>query len=81
MVFLTSSMIYSVSAKDNISNAEELRALIKDLKELREKKIQTGLSSLDQHYLQMDGLGLMEINTLKPVFSGGMNGLYELLKQ
>ena len=40
-------------AADDIPDSEEIRALIKDIWELREKKIQQGLQTLDQHYLQV----------------------------
>lgn len=40
-------------ASDDIPQSEEIRTLIKDIWEVREKKIQSGLASLDQHYLQV----------------------------
>ncbi|KAI8911399.1 hypothetical protein PhCBS80983_g05706 [Powellomyces hirtus] len=62
-------------ASDDIPQAETVRTLLKDLREARQSKARKGLQGLDPHYLQVDNMGLMEINEIRPFFSKAFNEL------
>ncbi|KAJ3172765.1 DNA replication protein psf2 [Geranomyces variabilis] len=62
-------------ASDDIPQAETARTLLKDLREARQSKVRSGLKDLDPHYLQIDNLGVMEINEIRPFFSRAFNEL------
>ncbi|KAJ3287837.1 DNA replication protein psf2 [Borealophlyctis nickersoniae] len=65
-------------ASDDIPNAETVRTLLRDLREKRQAKARQGLETLDTQYLQMDGLGLMEINEIRPFFTKAFDALRKL---
>ncbi|KAI8805660.1 hypothetical protein BJ742DRAFT_819573 [Cladochytrium replicatum] len=66
------------SASDDVPQAEEIRRLIKDLRELRYNKARDGLQHLDGSYLQMDNLSLMEVNEIRPFFRTAFNKLRKI---
>ncbi|KAI7864850.1 Psf2-domain-containing protein [Spinellus fusiger] len=57
------------SAREDIPNAEQVRTLLKDLRETRQAKSRVGLSELDDTWLGMNSLSLMEINEIRPFFT------------
>lgn len=48
------------------SPANTLRALLQDIREVRQAKARTGLSQINESDLQMDDLSLLEINEMRP---------------
>ncbi|KAG0002768.1 DNA replication protein psf2 [Entomortierella chlamydospora] len=56
-------------ACDDIPSADAVRTLLKDLREARQSKARAGVDALGSSYLQMDGIGLMEINEIRPFFT------------
>ncbi|KAJ3130457.1 DNA replication protein psf2 [Nowakowskiella sp. JEL0407] len=64
---------------DDIPNAEEIRRLMKDLREIRSEKASQGLTELDGDYLRMDNLGLMEINEIRPFFRTAFNKIRKIV--
>ncbi|RKO86928.1 hypothetical protein BDK51DRAFT_22418, partial [Blyttiomyces helicus] len=65
-------------ATEDIPKAAEVRTLLKELKEFRQNKARKGLRNLDPYYLQMDNLGLMEINEIRPFFTRAFDELRKL---
>ncbi|KAJ3055397.1 DNA replication protein psf2 [Rhizophlyctis rosea] len=65
-------------ASDDIPRADLVRTLLRDLRERRQAKARQGLQTLDPHYLQMDNLGLMEMNEIRPFFTKSFNELRKL---
>ncbi|KAL1929577.1 hypothetical protein VTP01DRAFT_1715 [Rhizomucor pusillus] len=57
------------TAPDDIPDAEEIRRLLKDLRETRQSKARLGLSALDHKWLGVNNLSLMEINEIRPFFT------------
>ncbi|KAF9287898.1 DNA replication protein psf2 [Linnemannia elongata] len=57
------------NAMDDIPSAEATRTLLKDLREARQSKARQGVHALGESYLQMDNIGLMEINEIRPFFT------------
>ena len=51
--------------------------LLKDLRETRQSKARLGVRELGSTHLQMDNIGLMEINEIRPFFT---KAFYELSK-
>ncbi|KAJ3046010.1 DNA replication protein psf2 [Rhizophlyctis rosea] len=60
-------------ANDDIPRADTVRTLLRDLRERRQAKARQGLESLDPYYLQMDNLGLMEMNEIRPFITKAFN--------
>jgi hypothetical protein len=42
-----------------------VRRLLRDLREVRQAKVREGMIALNESYLQMDGLGGMEVNEIR----------------
>ena len=53
------------SASDDIVEPELTRRLVRDLREVRQAKERKGIQALGETHLQMDNLGLMEINEIR----------------
>ncbi|KAI5788302.1 hypothetical protein EDC01DRAFT_659500 [Geopyxis carbonaria] len=71
------------AAEDDIPDAslggeKDLRVLLRGLREVRQTKARQGLKSLESTYLQMNGLGAMEITELREFAAGVMDGLRRL---
>ncbi|KAH3681588.1 hypothetical protein WICPIJ_007462 [Wickerhamomyces pijperi] len=79
--WLELSKIYFTYASDEfrIDEIPKLKQLIAELKEVRAIKVQTGLKSIDEHYLQLDNLSRMEINEIRRFVTDVM-GKYIQLK-
>ncbi|CAO3611078.1 unnamed protein product [Cunninghamella echinulata] len=65
-------------ASDDIPNAEQVRKLLKDLRETRQSKARLGLEALDDRWLGMHNLSFMEINEIRPFFSRAFNEMRKL---
>jgi hypothetical protein len=55
-----------------------VRVLLRDLREVRQRKARDGLKQLEATYLQMNGLGLLEITELRGFAAGVVDGLRKL---
>ncbi|BFZ61010.1 DNA replication protein psf2 [Saitoella coloradoensis] len=60
-------------ASDDLQQPDRIRRLIQDLREARQGKAREGLAALNESSLQMDNLGLMEINEIRPFFAKAMD--------
>jgi len=54
-----------VSASDDIVEPELTRRLLRDLREVRQAKARKGIETIGETHLQMDNLGMMEINEIR----------------
>ncbi|KAF9182601.1 DNA replication protein psf2 [Haplosporangium sp. Z 767] len=66
------------NACDDIPSADAVRTLLKDLREARQSKARQGVAALGLTYLQMDNIGLMEINEIRPFFTKAFNEIQKL---
>ena len=56
---------HCVSAGDDIAEPELTRRLLRDLREVRQAKARKGIETIGDTHLQMDNLGMMEINEIR----------------
>ena len=56
---------HRVSASDDIVEPELTRRLLRDLREVRQAKARKGIETIGDTHLQMDNLGMMEINEIR----------------
>jgi GINS complex subunit 2 len=56
---------HCVSASDDIVEPELTRRLLRDLREVRQAKARKGIETIGDTHLQMDNLGMMEINEIR----------------
>jgi len=73
-----SKMILDKASDDMTEPPHQIRALIQDLREVRLIKARRGLKELNESYMQLDNLSLMEINELRPMVVGVMDQLRKL---
>ncbi|KAI0464575.1 hypothetical protein LJB42_002193 [Komagataella kurtzmanii] len=73
-----SKMILDKASDDMTEPPHQIRALIQDLREVRLIKARRGLKELNESYMQLDNLSLMEINELRPLVVGVMDQLRKL---
>ncbi|KAF8954684.1 DNA replication protein psf2 [Entomortierella lignicola] len=66
---METAQILLENACDDIPSADAVRTLLKDLREARQSKARAGVDALGLSHLQMDGIGLMEINEIRPFFT------------
>lgn len=76
----TSKILLDVCSDDFIDSPHELRSLIQDLREIRMLKTRQGFAMIDDEYLELTGLSLMEINEIRPFLLQTMNTLRDLRK-
>ncbi|TEB35723.1 Psf2-domain-containing protein [Coprinellus micaceus] len=67
-------------ASDDLENPDQLRSLLKDLREARQAKSREGLKHLDHSELGLTGLSSMEINEIRPFFVQSMNVLTKIAR-
>ncbi|TFK22322.1 DNA replication complex GINS protein PSF2 [Coprinopsis marcescibilis] len=67
-------------ASDDLENPDQIRSLLKDLREARQAKCRAGLGQIDHSELSLSNLGSMEINEIRPVFVQSMNILSKLAR-
>ena len=53
------------SASDDIVEPDLTRRLLRDLREVRQAKARKGIDTIGDTHLQMDNLGMMEINEIR----------------
>ncbi|KAI9247879.1 DNA replication complex GINS protein PSF2 [Sporodiniella umbellata] len=66
------------TAADDIPNVGQIRGLLKNLRETRQAKARLGLDYLDDKYLGMNNLSLMEVNEIRPFFTKAFEGMRRL---
>ncbi|GAA5805049.1 DNA replication complex GINS protein PSF2 [Helicostylum pulchrum] len=66
------------TAADDIPNAEMIRTILKDLRETRQAKSRMGVKILDDTWLGMNNLSIMEINEIRPFFSRAYHEMSKL---
>jgi len=81
--WLETAEILLAAAADDISDAgmggeRDLRVLLRGLREVRQTKAREGLKQLESTYLQMNGLGLLEITELRGFAAAVTDGLRRL---
>lgn len=62
-------------ASDDVPQADEVRAMLKDLREARQSKISEGLSMLNPYHLEMTNISYSELCELRPFFSTAFSNL------
>ncbi|QPG73353.1 hypothetical protein FOA43_000663 [Brettanomyces nanus] len=70
-----SKMVLDKSSDDFIDPPHEIRSILQDLREIRQLKARKGIKELNEVYLQLDGLSLVEINEIRPLIVESMNQL------
>jgi len=65
-------------ASDDLDNPDQLRSLLKALRETRQTKSREGLRQIDHNGLTLSNLSSMEINEIRPVFVQSMSMLMKL---
>ncbi|KAI9315048.1 DNA replication complex GINS protein PSF2 [Obelidium mucronatum] len=73
-LWLETANLLTKHAQDDITNYEQVRNFIKSIKECRGNKAIAGLKYItidlfSQGFLNLDNLGLMEVNEIKPFFA------------
>ena len=81
--WLETAEILLDAAADDIPDAglggeRDLRVLLRGLREVRQTKAREGLKQLESSYLQMNGLGLLEITELRGFAGSVVDGLRRL---
>ncbi|ODV84368.1 hypothetical protein CANARDRAFT_190901, partial [[Candida] arabinofermentans NRRL YB-2248] len=61
-----SKKLLDAASDDFIDPPHEIRSLIQDIREVRLVKARKGIRELNEVYIQLDGLSLMEINEIRP---------------
>ncbi|KAI5848805.1 hypothetical protein BZA05DRAFT_402759 [Tricharina praecox] len=74
----TSEILLSAAADDIPDGEGDLRVLLRGLREVRQTKARMGLKQLESTYLQMNGLGLLEITELRGFAGMVTDGLRRL---
>lgn len=65
-------------ASDDVPDADLVRRLLRDLRETRQAKARDGLEVLEDRILQMDNIGISEVNEIRGIFGGSMDVLRRL---
>ncbi|KAI8348867.1 Psf2-domain-containing protein [Blakeslea trispora] len=76
--YMELSQMLLETAEDDIPDSEQIRKILKDLRETRQAKSRAGLGVLDDKWLGMNNLSLMEINEIRPFFSRAFNEIRKL---
>lgn len=65
------------AAADDVERGSpsEIRSMLQDLREIRQAKARSGIRQLNESHIQMDNLGHMELNELRPFICGVMDQL------
>lgn len=67
-----------LSSGDVGGGSQDLRVLLRSLREIRQTKAREGLKSLQSTYLHMNNLGLLEITELRGFAKGVMDNLRKI---
>ncbi|ESK95068.1 dna replication complex gins protein psf2 [Moniliophthora roreri MCA 2997] len=68
-------------APDDLENTDQIRSLLKDLREARQAKSRDGLAVLDRGETSMPNLCAMEINEIRPFFIYAKGVLSQLYRE
>ncbi|KAI5820725.1 hypothetical protein BZA77DRAFT_223547, partial [Pyronema omphalodes] len=78
----TAEILLDAAADDipdtGMGGEDDLRVLLRGLREVRQTKAREGLKQLESSYLQMNGLGLLEITELRGFAGAVVDGLRKL---
>ncbi|KAI8048120.1 hypothetical protein BDF22DRAFT_747025 [Syncephalis plumigaleata] len=66
------------SAMEDIPRSAMVRRLLKDLREIRQAKARLGLTLINGNHMQMDNIGWMELNEIRPFFTKAFEQLQQL---
>ena len=67
-------------AAEDIPYSSRIRALLKDLREARQSKVQAGLEMINPAHLEMTNISSMEICELRPLFATALAQLHAVQK-
>uniref|UniRef100_A0A060SYP3 DNA replication complex GINS protein PSF2 n=1 Tax=Blastobotrys adeninivorans TaxID=409370 RepID=A0A060SYP3_BLAAD len=70
-----SQALLNGAADDFQSSPATIRALLRDIREARQAKIRNGLEQLNESFMRMDNLGVMEVNEVRPLITKVMDEL------
>ena len=73
-----SHQLLAAAPDDHTGDVDVVRQLLQDLRELRQAKINKGISLVNESHMQMDQLGLMELNEVRPVLARSMATLQKI---
>lgn len=79
--FMEISKLLLTHAADDITNADEVHALIKDLWDIRAAKLRQSVDKFikaQASYAKLDNLSLMEINTIRPFLTQALDNMHTL---
>lgn len=66
-------------AADDVTSADEVRSLMRDLREVRLAKMRRGVEAVSgEHGVRLDGVGAMELAESRGLITGMMNGLRKI---
>ncbi|WFD35048.1 DNA replication protein psf2 [Malassezia cuniculi] len=65
-------------AADDIPSAPKVRALLKDLREIRQSKVLAGLAALNDTHIEMTNISSLEIAELRPFFATAVKHLQDI---
>ncbi|OWB81794.1 hypothetical protein B5S33_g413 [[Candida] boidinii] len=74
----TSKKLLDKSSDDIIDPPYQIRSIVQDLREIRQIKARKGLKELNESFIQLDGLSLLEINELRPFIIQVMDQLRKM---
>lgn len=75
-----SKILLDTCPDDFVDSPHQLRALIQDLREIRLLKTRKGFKMIEDNYLELTGLSLLEINEIRPFLTKTMDTLRALKK-
>jgi len=70
-----------MNASDNISNADQIRTLVKDIWDIRAAKLRSNIDKfvkLQARHARLDNLTQLEINTVRPFLTTALDHLFKL---
>ncbi|CDK27612.1 unnamed protein product [Kuraishia capsulata CBS 1993] len=73
-----SKALLEKASDDMPDKPHEIRTIIQDLREIRQLKARKGLKELNESYIQLDNLSLLEINELRPFIVKVMDQMRKL---
>ncbi len=79
--WLEISQLFLTNAPDDLPiSSTVLKTCIRDLREVRLIKSRRGIKELNESHVQLDNLGILEINEMRPYVANVMDGLRRLQK-
>ncbi|KAK9449846.1 DNA replication complex GINS protein psf2 [Limtongia smithiae] len=68
-------IILSNAPDDLLNPPHVIRNLLRDIREIRQAKVRAGIKNIDETYMQLDNIGYMELNEIRPFVTTTMNQL------